>query len=191
MIGSTRIIAVLDANILYPAPLRDFMLRLAEAELYTPKWSDDIHDEWTRNVLIDRPNLKPAQLARTRQFMDQAFEEANVKGYKSLIEELALPDKDDRHVLAVAIKSEAGVIITFNKKDFPAKSVKPYSINIQDPDEFVIHLMQSDLPKVLDAFYKLVNALKNPPQTRNQVLDTLEKCGLKKSVATIREALQK
>jgi predicted nucleic acid-binding protein len=189
MSGSTSIIAVLDANILYPAPLRDFMLRLAEAELYIPKWSDEIHDEWTRNVLIDRPDLKPAQLARTRQFMDQAFEEANVKGYKSLIEGLTLPDKDDRHVLAVGIKSEAGIIITFNKKDFPAKSVKPFSINIQDPDEFVGHLLQSNLPKVLEAFYKLVNALKNPPQTHDQVLDTLEKCGLKKSVGTIRGAL--
>lgn len=60
MSGATSIIAVLDANILYPAPLRDFMLRLAEAELYIPKWSDEIHDEWTRNVLIDRPDLKPA-----------------------------------------------------------------------------------------------------------------------------------
>lgn len=65
--------------------------------------------------------------------MDLAFEEANVRGYKSLIEGLTLPDKDDRHVLAVGIKSEASVIITFNKKDFPAKSVKPFSINIQDP----------------------------------------------------------
>lgn len=189
MSGSTRIIAVLDANILYPAPLRDFMLRMAEAKLYIPKWSDEIHDEWTRNVLIDRPDLKPAQLARTRQFMDQAFEEANVKGYKSLIEGLTLPDKDDRHVLAVGIKSESSVIITFNKKDFPTKSVKPFSINIQDPDEFVGHLMQLNQAKVLEAFYKLVYALKNPPQTQEQVLATLEKCGLKKSVGIIRKAI--
>jgi hypothetical protein len=55
MSGANKIIAVLDANILYPAPLRDFLLRLAEAELFTPRWSDDIHGEWTRNLLKNRP----------------------------------------------------------------------------------------------------------------------------------------
>ena len=46
-----KIIAVLDANVLYPAPLRDFLLRMAEADLFSPKWSDEIQDEWIRNLL--------------------------------------------------------------------------------------------------------------------------------------------
>jgi hypothetical protein len=77
-----RIVALLDANVLYPAPLRDFLLRLAEANLFLPKWSDEIHNEWTRNLLKNRPDLKAAQLEKTCQAMDNAFEEANVKGYK-------------------------------------------------------------------------------------------------------------
>jgi predicted nucleic acid-binding protein len=189
MIEVIRIIAVLDANVLYPAPLRDFLLRLAEVDLFIPKWSDEIHHEWTRNLLKNRSDLKAAQLERTCQAMDNAFEEANVKGYKNLIAELHLPDKDDRHVLAVAIKSQASLIITFNKKDFPAKSVKSHSIEIKDPDEFIVSLIKSNLSKVLDSFTKLVNALKKPPQTQEQVLKTLENCGLTESIAIIRRTL--
>lgn len=184
-----KIIAVLDANVLYPAPLRDFLLRLAEAELYFPKWSEDIHYEWTRNLLKNRPDLKAVQLEKTCQAMDNAFEEANVKGYKTLITKLYLPDKDDRHVLAVAIKSEASIIVTFNKKDFPAKNVNLYSIEVKSPDEFIVALLKSNFSKVLDAFTRLVNALKKPPQTQNQVLSTLENCGLTESVAIIGTAL--
>lgn len=184
-----KIIAVLDANVLYPAPLRDFLLRMAEADLFFPKWSDEIHDEWIRNLLKKRPDLKAVQLAKTRQAMDNAFEEANVKGFKNLIAELHLPDKDDRHVLAVAIKSGAGIIVTFNKKDFPVKSVKPHSIEVRDPDEFVVSFLKSNLSRVIKSFSRLVNALKKPPQTKDQVLTTLENCGLKESVAKIRKVL--
>jgi len=121
--------------------------------------------------------------------MDNAFEGANIKGFKSLINELDLPDKDDRHVLAVAIKSEASIIITFNKKDFPARSVKPHSVEIKDPDDFIVYLLKSNKSKVLESFSRLVNALKKPPQTQAQVLATFENCGLSDSVAVIRKML--
>ena len=121
--------------------------------------------------------------------MDNAFEEANVKGYKSLISQLDLPDKDDRHVLAAAIKSGSGVLLTFNKKDFPAKKVKPYSIEIKNPDEFIVSLLKSNAPKVLEAFSKLVNALKKPPQTQDQVLTTLKNC-LTESTIIIRKLME-
>jgi predicted nucleic acid-binding protein len=184
-----KIIAVLDANVLYPAPLRDFLLRMAEADLFFPKWSDEIQDEWIRNLLKKRPDLKAVQLEKTRQAMDNAFEEANVKGFKNLITELHLPDKDDRHVLAVAIKSKASIIVTFNKKDFPLKSVKPHSIEVRDPDEFIVSFLKSNLSGVLESFSQLVIALKKPPQTKDQVLITLGNCGLTESVTKIRKAL--
>jgi len=181
--------AILDANVLFPAPLRDFLLRLAEVGVYSPKWSDPIHDEWIRNLLIKRPDLKLSQLNKVREAMDGAFAEANVTGFKSLITGLSLPDEDDRHVLAAAIKSEAELIITFNKKDFPPKNIQKFKIQILDPDEFVLRLLQIDLPKVLQAFLNQVNALKKTPQTIEQVLVTLGNCGLVKSVVIIRDLL--
>lgn len=168
-----KIIAVLDANVLYPAPLRDFLLRLAQVDQFSPRWSNEIHLEWTRNLLKNRPDLKIMQLERTCHAMDNAFEEANVTGYKNLLTELDLPDKDDKHVLAVAIKSAADIIITFNKRDFPARNLKLYDIDCKDPDEFIGSLLKSNLSKVLIAFERLVSALKNPPQSKLQVLNTL------------------
>ena len=47
--------AVYDANILYPAPLRDLFIRLAQAGLVRARWTETIHDEWIRNVLKDNP----------------------------------------------------------------------------------------------------------------------------------------
>lgn len=76
MADTNRLVALLDANVLYPAPLRDFLLRLAQAELYIPKWSTEIHEEWIRNLLLNRPDLKASQLERTRQAMDSEFPEA-------------------------------------------------------------------------------------------------------------------
>ena len=58
--------AVYDANVLYPAPLRDLFIRLAQAGLVRARWTEAIHDEWVRNVLKDNPALSPDRLARTR-----------------------------------------------------------------------------------------------------------------------------
>jgi len=58
-----------------------------------------------------------------------------------LIDQLDLPDPDGRHVLAAAIRAHAGDIVTYNIRDFPAESLKPYGIEAQHPDEFVTHLL--------------------------------------------------
>jgi predicted nucleic acid-binding protein len=184
-----KFVAVLDANVLYPAPLCDFLLRLAELDLFSPKWSESIHEEWIRNLLVNRSDLKTSQLEKRHQAMDSAFPDANVTGFKNLIPGLTLPDEDDRHVLAAAIKSNADLIITFNKKDFPAKNVKQHNIKIEDPDEFICQLLKTDLPKVLQALLNQVKALKNPPQSIEQILTTLENCGLPVSIAIIKDAL--
>ncbi len=65
------IAAVLDACVLYPASLRDLFLRLAAEQTFQPKWTDQIHDEWMRNLMADRPELKPEQLQRTRDLMNK------------------------------------------------------------------------------------------------------------------------
>ncbi|WP_259640254.1 PIN domain-containing protein [Pseudomonas syringae group genomosp. 3] len=111
--------AFYDANVLYPAPLRDFLMHLALTGVYRARWSSQIHDEWKRNLLINRPELTREQLDRTSALMDKAVPDGLVSDYQSLIEGLKLPDADDRHVLVAAIKCNASVIVTFNLKDFP------------------------------------------------------------------------
>ena len=131
-----RFVVVFDACVLYPAPMRDFLIRLATAGLFAAKWTDRIHDEWTRSLLATRPDLANA-LKRTRSLMDQAVPDCLVEGYEPLIEGLSLPDPDDRHVLAAAIRAGAQTIVTINLRDFPAPSLAPFGIEAVHPDTFV------------------------------------------------------
>ena len=133
-------IALIDANVLYPAPLRDLFLWLAAGGVYRPRWSEQIHDEWMRNVLANRPDLSRAQLERTRKLMDQVDPDSLVAGYEVHIPNLTLPDSDDRHVLAAAIQAKVTTLVTFNLSDFPARTLATEGIVAQHPDAFLCSL---------------------------------------------------
>jgi hypothetical protein len=92
-----RFVVVYDACLLYPAPLRDFPIRLAGTGLFAARWTRRIHDEWTRNLLADRPDLTEEQLERTRELMDAAVPDCLVENYECLVPALELPDPEDRH----------------------------------------------------------------------------------------------
>jgi hypothetical protein len=94
--------ALFDASVLYPATVRDILLQLAVTDLFRAKWTPDIHEEWIRSLLRDRPQFKRADLERTRTLMDTGVRDCLVTGYQPLIPSLSLPDPDDRHVLAAA-----------------------------------------------------------------------------------------
>src|SRR5438270_8631436 len=133
--------AIYDANILYPAPLRDLFIRLAQAGLVQARWTEQIHDEWVRNVLKNNAQLSADRLARTRTLMNEAVRDCLVTGYEDLIASLSLPDPDDRHVLAAAIRAGAAVIVTYNLKDFPAETLARFDIEAQHPDDFLVSLL--------------------------------------------------
>lgn len=190
MINSTGLVAVLDANVLYPASVRDILLNLAAVKLYQPKWTNQIQEEWMRNLLINSPNIAHKSLKSAQTAMDKAFPDATVSSYESLIADIVLPDKGDRHVLAAAIKGEAKIIVTNNMKHFPVKYLKLHHIEGQTPDKFIKHLLSLDKTRVLDAFHAQVSRLKNPPLSAGQVLASLERCGLKSSVGIIKSLLK-
>ena len=177
-----KIIVLYDACVLYPAPLRDLLMHLAMTDLYQAKWTDQIHDEWTRNVLANRPDLKRSQLERTRTLMNKHVQDCLVEGYEYLIPTLKLPDPNDRHVLAAAIHSSASIILTYNLKDFPQKSLDFYTIDAQHPDKFLIQLIDLDTNLVCSAIKRLRATLKNPPISAKKYLEVLEKQSLSKTV---------
>ncbi len=107
MLRTSGFTTILDADVLYPAPLRDYLLSLAAVELYKPKWTGSIQEEWIGNLLLKRPGLKRQDLERTRKAMGSAFPDANVTNYEKLISAISLPDLDDRHVVAGAIEGNA------------------------------------------------------------------------------------
>lgn len=104
---ANRFTAIYDACVLYPAPLRDFLMWLELEDLFRAKWTDQIHEEWIRSVLANRRDLNREKLDRTRDFMNANVRDCLVTGYEDLIAGITLPDADDRHVVAAAIKSSA------------------------------------------------------------------------------------
>ncbi len=165
--------AVVDSCVFYSAPLRDILLELSGEGIFRARWTDQIHDEWTRNVLDNNSHIKPGQLARTRQLMDQAVPDGLVLGYEHLIDSLILPDKNDRHVLAAAIVARAAVIVTFNTKDFPEHTLKPYGLKTQHPDDFLISQFDLARGPVCRAIKRLRSRLKNPPMNVVEYLSNL------------------
>lgn len=184
---ATPLTVVYDACVLFPAPLRDFLMHLALTGLFRAKWSEAIHAEWMRNVLAKRPELSPAALERTRQLMDHHVLEALVSGYEPLIETLTLPDPDDRHVLAAALHSGASVIVTFNLGDFPATVLKPHGLKAQHPDAFMAGLYAENSDVVCLAARRQRQLLLKPPKTVEEYLATLEAQGLPQTVALLRQ----
>src|SRR5688572_6989324 len=130
---------IYDACVLYPAPLRDLLIRIGSKGLVHARWSDQILDESFRNILANRPDLSPAALDRTRDLMNRALRDVRVTGYEGLIDGLTLPDPDDRHVLAAAIRAGAQVIVTANLDDFPEPALTPFAVEAVHPDDFVTH----------------------------------------------------
>ncbi|AOU99326.1 PIN domain-containing protein [Acidihalobacter yilgarnensis] len=172
-----RFIVVYDACVLYPAPLRDLLIRLAVTGLFAAKWTDQIHDEWIRNLVARRPELKK-QMFRIRELMDDAVEDCLVTGYESLVDGLDLPDPDDRHVLAAAIRAGAQLIVTCNLRDFPADKLEPYGIEAVHPDQFIVEQMDLHEGAVIEAVKQQRASLKNPPKSVDDHLDTLSAQGL-------------
>jgi len=170
--------AVLDACVLYPAALRDLWMHLAVRFVFQPKWTPRIQDEWIRNVLENRPDLKAEQLARTRASMEEWGRDWQVPDYDAWLTELSLPDPDDRHVLAAAVAGQVPVIVTFNLADFPDAILAQHGVRAVHPDPFAVELLEAEPEAFIAAAQAHRSALRNPPKSVELYLETLERSGL-------------
>jgi hypothetical protein len=125
-------------------------------------------------------------LERTRDLMNANVMDCLVTGYEPLVPSLNLPDPDDRHVLAAAIRVGAGVIVTFNLADFPAAALEQYGIEAQHPDEFITHLLDLSPADVCRAVRRQRQSLKKPPKSVEELLDTLARLRLTQTVGRLR-----
>jgi len=178
----TAAVALLDANVLYPAPLRDLLLQLSFVGLFQARWTALINDEWKRNLLAKRPDLAD-RIDRTQAVMARAIPDALVTGFESLIPDLSLPDPDDRHVLAAAITTEADVIVTFNLKDFPATALAAYGIEALHPDAFLQSFIAESPRPVLTSVADCLSRLTQPPVAKAEYLQLLRRLGLESKAA--------
>lgn len=173
---------VLDACVLYPSFLRDLLIRLGLTGLYQPKWSATIEDEWQQNLLANRADLTPEQIQRTAALMNTAVPDAMITSFEPLIDSVDLPDVDDRHVVAVAVRSNAEIIVTFNLKDFPAPALDAFGIEALHPDDFVMDLFDLNRALVLSAVNEQRRSMRKPPKSVDEYLDGLLRQRLPKIV---------
>jgi predicted nucleic acid-binding protein len=179
-------VVVYDANVLHPATLRDVLIRVAQEGLVQAKWTNQILDETFESIVKQHPGLDAGKLARTRELMSGAIRDCLVTGYEPLVDVVSLPDPDDRHVLAAAIKSRAQVIVTSNVRDFPESALESWNVEAKTPDEFLLDQFHLSGPVLYGAIQRVADSWKNPPGTVNDVLDRLERTGLVETAALLR-----
>lgn len=174
-------VAVLDANVLYPAGSRDFFMRVHVEGVFQPKWTAQIHDEWIGNV-SENEGIPRAELERCRKLMDQHASDALVRGWKRFLPQLGgtAIDPKDHHVVAAALKAQADagpdgqvIIVTSNIRHFPMRDLQALGLSRIRPDAFAFDLFRYDADRVVVALAKMRAALKHPPFSRDRFVDEL------------------
>ncbi|MEK9524685.1 PIN domain-containing protein [Streptomyces venezuelae] len=179
-------VVIYDANVLYPSVLRDVLIRVAQEGLVQAKWTHQILDETFTNVQKDHPGIPPEKLARTRELMITAVRDCLVTRYEPLIAAVELPDPDDRHVLAAAIRAKAQTIVTFNMRDFPRDALEPWDVEAVHPDRFLEGLIDLAPEVVYGQVQRIADSWRNPAGTVDDVIDRLDRSGLVSAAAALR-----
>ncbi|HEY6350308.1 MAG TPA: PIN domain-containing protein [Candidatus Angelobacter sp.] len=164
--------AVLDACVLVPMALCDFLLRLAEEPaMYRPLWSDQILGEMA-TVLKTKLGRTDDEIEWRLNQMREAFPESMVVVPCELLQAVeCIPDKDDRHVLAAAIMARANAIVTQNTKHFPKECLDKFGVICQTADKFLVDQYHLCEPLLLD---KLDDQAAGIAQTRDFVVSALK-----------------
>ena len=175
-----KYIVIYDACVLYPSALRDVLIELAmpNYSLFQAKWTERIESEWLGNLINDRPDLDPKKLHRVARLMRQAIPDCLVTNYEKLELDLGLPDADDNHVLAAAIRCKAQAIVTRNLKDFPNDLLQVFDIEAIHPDVFLINQFDLSDAKTLDAVKNVRARMVNPSFPAAEYLEFLSADGV-------------
>lgn len=172
-----------------PIALSDTLLRLADREMYRPVWSERIVDEARRAIRRVHPTMDPARIDARFRAMNAAFDDACVTGWEPLVDGLVLPDPDDRHVVAAALRAHAGVIVTANTKDFPSEFLEPLGLHALSPDAFLLDHLELDPESTLELVVQQAADHRRPPISLGQILTALDKAGVPQFAAAVVDQL--
>lgn len=187
LINSAHFTALIDANVLFPIVVRDYLLWLSIHGLYSPKWSAKLLEEFTSIFEKKKKRLTPEQIERQIELMNKACPNALVEKYQGLLPSINLPDLNDKHVVAAAIKCNANVIVTYNLKDFPSECLDSFGLEAVDPDTFIADMIDLSPELCCDAFREMVLGKNKPPYSESEYLEIFRKNGLDQTA----EALSK
>ncbi len=190
---ANRYTAFIDACVLVSTLRRNLLLTLAEAEFFRIRWSAEVLEETRRTIerlLLSKnkpANEAAAQALRAVAAMQKAFEEAEVRDFRNLIPACSgMPDKDDVHVLAAALKTQAATIVTENLKDFPIAILEPLNIEARSADDFIADTIALDPGRAIAAIRIMRERLKRPERSAEDLLLDMEAAGLVATVDVLR-----
>ena len=179
--------AVLDANVLFGIRVTSLLMELALSGLFRARWSLDIHCEWV-GAVHKQYGIPMGELDYRRQCMEDAIPDGRVDGYEALINGLTLPDPNDRHVLAAAIRCNADVIVTFNESDFPPPALAPFGIHTRHPDLFIRNVDEIDPGTLITAVRNDIAHYKDPPLDVDAYIEGLRAAGMPATAGYLTES---
>ncbi len=188
---ANRFTAFIDACTLAGALKRNLLLSLAEAEFFRLRWSGAVLDETERAInkfLVNKGVQDAEQRAkRARNAMEAAFEEAMVSEFDSFLCACGgLPDPNDAHVVAAALKTQAAVIVTENLRDFPETVLEPLNLEVRSADAFIANTISLDTGKAVAVIEKMRKRFKNPAMAAEALLLAMEADGLNRTADLLR-----
>jgi len=188
---ANRFTAIIDACTLADTLKRNLLLTLAEAGFFRLRWSGPILDETEAaidGILRKKGRADAADRAkRARASMEAAFEDAMVTDFDIFLPAAAgLPDPDDAHVVAAAIKTQAAMIVTENLKDFPAAILATLDMEAKSADEFIADTIALDEGRAVAAIRRMRERFEKPEMTAEALLLSMEATGLVEAVNLLR-----
>ncbi|MBY5465251.1 PIN domain-containing protein [Rhizobium leguminosarum] len=188
---ANRFTALVDACTLADTLRRNLLLTLAEAEFFRLRWSEKILDETqaaVQKMLEGKGQVDaPEHGKRARRNMEAAFEDALVSDYGAYLPSCAgLPDPNDAHVVAAALKTQAALIVTENLKDFPATVLRSLNLEAKSADAFLADTFALDPGKAVNAIQRMRARFKKPELTADQLLLEMEARGLIETVDVLK-----
>jgi hypothetical protein len=192
---ANRFTVLLDANVLAPALTRNLLLSLAEAEFFRPRWSARIMEETERAIAgiclgHGRPDPE-GDAAKARGAMELAFDDATVTGFehveRGLHDDADLPDADDAHVIAAAIKTGASLTVTDNLKDFPVSVLTTFGLEAKSANAFLADTIDLRPEKAAQAVAVMRARFRRPEITAEDLLLKMEARGLGDAADLLRD----
>ena len=181
-----RYAVVLDACVLVPIALADTLLRIAEKGLYRPLWSERILGETQAAIEEIHPGI---DVQKRFTDMREAFDDALVTGWEELEAGILLPDNDDRHVVAAAIRAAAQAIVTSNVDDFPGETLSAFGLEAVHPDDFLLDQLDLSPPTILQVIQEQAAYTRQPRLSAYDLAELLSRAGIPRFADEIRRLM--
>ncbi|MFC3984200.1 MULTISPECIES: PIN domain-containing protein [Streptosporangium] len=179
-----------DTNVLFPFSLMDLMLALTEDAVHTLVRSDHLPAEWERVIVRERQRSAPAA-TRISAAIQEFFADGRIPedDYKHLLDRMEGPDPDDCHHMAAAVAGRVRVLVTWNLADFPEAFLARYGVAVADPDTYLCSLPNRSPREVTEVLRRMAEGKRRPPMTVLDIVDALERAGVKLFARSVRDRL--